>query len=235
MDYSLQGSSVHGIFQARVLEWVAISFSRGSSPPRDWTQVSHIARRHLYHLSHQGSSRSEYLQLKIKCNEMSEKMPHVQEGPVQVWRVWDGHWSWGCRTLDSKSWEDTGGGNQAGEGTKAGLAWGIWGAGTEWAAQNRVLWTVPCHLGLWVPGSRSADCRPCDIQNSGTVALRPRKSWAAAIPAACLQEFIPSKGIKFRTPGPPDAGFHLKQEEYIPQWLFSAPSCCQWGCLKCAH
>ena len=35
MDYSLPGSSVHGIFQARVLEWVAISFSRGSSQPRD--------------------------------------------------------------------------------------------------------------------------------------------------------------------------------------------------------
>ena len=39
------GSSVHGIFQARILEWVAISFSRGSSWPRDWTQVSHIAGR----------------------------------------------------------------------------------------------------------------------------------------------------------------------------------------------
>ena len=36
-------SSVHGIFQARVLEWVAISFPRGSFPPRDHTQVSHIA------------------------------------------------------------------------------------------------------------------------------------------------------------------------------------------------
>ena len=35
MDYSQLGSSVHGIFQARVLEWVAISFSRGSSRPRD--------------------------------------------------------------------------------------------------------------------------------------------------------------------------------------------------------
>ena len=39
MDCSLPGSSVHGIFQARVLEWVAISFSRGSSWPRDWTRV----------------------------------------------------------------------------------------------------------------------------------------------------------------------------------------------------
>ena len=41
-DYSLRGSSVHGIFQARVLKWVAISFSRGSPRPRDQTQVSHI-------------------------------------------------------------------------------------------------------------------------------------------------------------------------------------------------
>ena len=45
MDFSLQGSSVHGIFQARVLEWVAISFSKGSSWLRDWTWVSHIAGR----------------------------------------------------------------------------------------------------------------------------------------------------------------------------------------------
>ena len=35
MDCSLPGSSVHGIFQARILEWVAISFSRRSSQPRD--------------------------------------------------------------------------------------------------------------------------------------------------------------------------------------------------------
>ena len=47
-------SSVHGIFQARMLEWVAISSSRGSSPPRDWTSIScvsyisHIGRQILY-------------------------------------------------------------------------------------------------------------------------------------------------------------------------------------------
>ena len=34
---------VHGILQARIVEWVAFPFSRGSSQPRDWTQVSHIA------------------------------------------------------------------------------------------------------------------------------------------------------------------------------------------------
>ena len=41
--YSLLVSSVHGIFQAKTLEWIAISFSRGSSRPRDWTQVSYIS------------------------------------------------------------------------------------------------------------------------------------------------------------------------------------------------
>ena len=45
MDCSLSGSSIHGIFQARVLEWIAISFSRGSSRPRNRTRVSRIAGR----------------------------------------------------------------------------------------------------------------------------------------------------------------------------------------------
>ena len=40
MDCSLPGFSVHGILQARILEWVAIAFSRGSSQPRDQTWVS---------------------------------------------------------------------------------------------------------------------------------------------------------------------------------------------------
>ena len=43
MDYSSPGPCAHGIFQARILEWVAISSSRGSSQPRDWTFVSCIA------------------------------------------------------------------------------------------------------------------------------------------------------------------------------------------------
>ena len=40
MDCSLTDSSVHGILQARILEWVAIAFSRGSSQPKDWTWIS---------------------------------------------------------------------------------------------------------------------------------------------------------------------------------------------------
>ena len=47
MDCSPPGSSVHGIFQARILEWAAISFSRGSSQPRDRTRVSCVADRHF--------------------------------------------------------------------------------------------------------------------------------------------------------------------------------------------
>ena len=45
MDCILPGSSIHGIFQARILEWVAISFFRGSSQPRDRIQVSRTAGR----------------------------------------------------------------------------------------------------------------------------------------------------------------------------------------------
>ena len=43
MDCSPPGSSVHGVFQARILEWVAISLSRESLQPRDWTQVSRVS------------------------------------------------------------------------------------------------------------------------------------------------------------------------------------------------
>ena len=45
MDCSSPGSSVHGILLARILDWVAMHSSRGSSRPRDGTQVSHIAGR----------------------------------------------------------------------------------------------------------------------------------------------------------------------------------------------
>ena len=68
MDCSPPGSSVHETLQARILEWVAISLSRGSSRPRDWTWVSHVTDR-LYRLSHQGGTRI----LCITCNEWWEK------------------------------------------------------------------------------------------------------------------------------------------------------------------
>ena len=48
-DHSLPASSVHGILQARILEWVAISSSRGSPQPRDRTHIPCMGRRILYH------------------------------------------------------------------------------------------------------------------------------------------------------------------------------------------
>ena len=50
MDCRPPGSSVHGILQARTSEWVAISFSTGSSWPRDWTRVSCIGKFTLSHV-----------------------------------------------------------------------------------------------------------------------------------------------------------------------------------------
>ena len=55
MDCSPSGTSAHGIFQARILEWFAISSSRGSSQPRDRTHISYVScigRQVLYHKCH---------------------------------------------------------------------------------------------------------------------------------------------------------------------------------------
>ena len=53
MDYSPPGSSVHGILQARILEYVFISFSRGSSPPR--IEPRSARRQTFYCLRHEGN------------------------------------------------------------------------------------------------------------------------------------------------------------------------------------
>ena len=76
MGCSPPGSSVHGIFQTRILEWVAISFSRGSSGPRYRTWVSCIAGM-LYHLSHQGIIKITQLLLTDKINSVSGSWTRV--------------------------------------------------------------------------------------------------------------------------------------------------------------
>ena len=76
MDCSLPGSSIHGIFQASILEWVAISFFRGSSRMRDWTQISHIAGRCFTIWATREALMTENEELKIllmKVKEESEK------------------------------------------------------------------------------------------------------------------------------------------------------------------
>jgi len=64
MDCSLPDYSVHEISQARILEWVVIFSSGGSSQPRDRTHISCIGRQILYHLSHGGSPENVDLELK---------------------------------------------------------------------------------------------------------------------------------------------------------------------------
>ena len=68
MDCSPQGSSVQGILQAGILEWVAMPSSRRSSQPRDWSQVSCTVVM-LYCLSHERSSHSYMLLPKISLEE----------------------------------------------------------------------------------------------------------------------------------------------------------------------
>ena len=67
MDYSLPGSSVHGILQARILEWVCICFSRRYSWPRDWTWVSLIVGSLL--MDWDTRKEPSYL---FKCNQQSQ-------------------------------------------------------------------------------------------------------------------------------------------------------------------
>ena len=67
-DCSPPGSSVYGICQARILEWVAISYCRGSSWPRDWTYISCIGRRILYRWITRGISHKLYVYLPSLLN-----------------------------------------------------------------------------------------------------------------------------------------------------------------------
>ena len=69
VDSSLTGSSVHGILQARILDWVALPSSRGSSPPRDQTHISYVCctgRQALYHFSQHHLGSTKYLKEKPK-------------------------------------------------------------------------------------------------------------------------------------------------------------------------
>ena len=73
MDCSLPGSSLNRILQARVLEWVAISFSRGSCQPRDQTRVSRIPGRHCNLWA------TREAQVPVKCQTMENARVSVQQ------------------------------------------------------------------------------------------------------------------------------------------------------------
>ena len=71
MDCSLPGSSVHGIFQARVMQWVAISFSRGILPTQGTNPGLPHCRQTLYHLIHQGEGKKRPMAILIGLEKAS--------------------------------------------------------------------------------------------------------------------------------------------------------------------
>ena len=76
MDCNLPDSSVHGILQARILEWVAISYFRGSSWPRDQTQISYTAGRFFTIWATSSVQFSSVSQsCPTPCNPMNRRMP----------------------------------------------------------------------------------------------------------------------------------------------------------------
>ena len=85
MDCGLPDSSIHGIHQARVLEWVAISYSRGSSWSWDWTRVSCIGRLILYHWAPRKPSVRWYTPTEL---QKACPWPYIQSMLLPYIQVW---------------------------------------------------------------------------------------------------------------------------------------------------
>ena len=102
MDCSLPFSSVHGILQARILDWVVISSSRGSSQPRAQTRVSCIGRQILYCLSHQGSPVHHTSVKKIKKKRQRNQKKRDRAFGWDIiaceaeWRPWGSRKAFSC-------------------------------------------------------------------------------------------------------------------------------------------
>ena len=69
-----QAPLVHGIFQARILEWVAIYFSRGIVPTQGLNPSSPASREILYHLSHPGSPIKLFSSVQFSCSVVSDSL-----------------------------------------------------------------------------------------------------------------------------------------------------------------
>ena len=89
MDYSPPGSSVHGISQARILEWVAIPFSGGSSRPRDQTHISCTSRQILYHWATRKAQLKETTDKKKIANiHFNEPITVYESGTLEYLKDW---------------------------------------------------------------------------------------------------------------------------------------------------
>ena len=94
MDGSLPGSSVHGIFWERILKWLAISYSSGSSQPRDQSHLSSISctgRQILYHQRHLGSP-SIFSRVVLKSVKSVQYLGFLRDDLCQfIWLLQVGH------------------------------------------------------------------------------------------------------------------------------------------------
>ena len=96
MDYSLPGSPVHGILQARILEWVTVSSARGSSQPREWTWVSCIEGRFFIDWAMEFLGGSRWWRICLQCrkpmfNPWVRKIPGGGNGylysSILAWKI----------------------------------------------------------------------------------------------------------------------------------------------------
>ena len=110
MNRSPPGSSFHEIFQARILEWVAMPFSRRTSWPKDWTQisyVSYICRRVLKHLCPLGGLRWH---IKKQTHHFADKGLYNQSYGFSSCYVWCESWTinkadcWGIDAFELRGW-----------------------------------------------------------------------------------------------------------------------------------
>ena len=105
MDCSLRGFFVHGIFQARILEWLVISFSRRSSQPRGWTQVPHVVgRRFTVWATREVLSRQRPPQYPLLSllSEVTDANTTTKWKKLATWwpRAWNPQTYWHLRTYD---------------------------------------------------------------------------------------------------------------------------------------
>ena len=91
MDCSLPGSSVHGVFQAIVVEWIAISFSRGIFQTQGSNPGLQHCRQMLYCLSHQGSSFSSLKNFQFSPGYKDKASVWLTQSD-QSWHVWRHGW-----------------------------------------------------------------------------------------------------------------------------------------------
>ena len=147
MDCSLPGSSVHGISQARILEWVAISFSRGSSWPRNQTHDSYIGRwifSFFLPLSHLGSSLKHIA--KWKYQVLGAGVALIEPSVLQGHTVYV-HQRHNCSIADMLLWDSE-------EGHILEAAWDFW--------VTHCLSSLAASHG-WEPGGRTPLGRRCGL------------------------------------------------------------------------